>query len=546
MTEEREAALQAEIQGLQKDQGEMKEQLDRTKNQMDRMMGMMESLTKRMKGKANQEEQNPVSERQKMVGLGMDDGPSNAAQTTVSPTTQTLPTSSPQSLFPPQTSSLYPYPPYLLPYVTQDSGAFKPRAPTDTSFMSDPNTMAIKPIEIPVAEKSKKDTSEDSKRLFNVLEEMIKGLEGPYGYYDVMDASELSLVSGLVVPEKFKVPEFEKFDGTKNPQNHLRSYARKMHPHTQDDKLLIHCFQFSLTDSASVWYNQLDPNKINSWTDLAKAFMTQYRYMLDLAPTRESLRNMERKPSETWKEYAQRWRDAASQVQSSIPEQELTSLFLQTLKPIFFEKLFHLKRFAEVVVAGEMLESGLNSGKIDGGEAVGFKKGQGNKKKETEVNVASQEGYQPKSSYGPYYPPLNYCHPYHYPINYYQPPSNTYQYPYPSANNVTSGASFMSKSSIVQPSALSSSLKAKERTPIEPIPYTYTELLLQLLQQGLVTRIQYTKTWQPPYPKWYDVNAYCDFHSGAQGHSTENCTRLKYVVQDLVKSGKLSFSKEKS
>ncbi|OMP03859.1 chaperonin 21 precursor [Corchorus olitorius] len=68
-----------------------------------------------------------------------------------------------------------------------------------------------------------------------------------------------------------------------------------------------------------------------------------------------------------------------------------------TLKPIFFEKLFHLKTFAEVVVAGEMLESGLKSGKIDGGEAAGFKKGQGNKKKETEVNFTSQEGYQPKT-----------------------------------------------------------------------------------------------------------------------------------------------------
>ncbi|OMO61424.1 Retrotransposon gag protein [Corchorus capsularis] len=292
MADEREAALQAEIQGVKKDQGEMKEQLNSQRNQMDRMMAMMEILTQLMKGNGKQEEQNPVSEGQKMVGLGMDDGPSSATQTTVLPTTQTLPTSSSQSLFPPQASSLYPYPPYLLPYVTQDSGAFKPRPPTDTSFISDPNTMAIKPTESPVTEKSKKDTSEDSKHLFNVLEERIKGLEGPYGYYDVMDASELSLVSGLVVPEKFKVPEFEKFDGTKNPQNHLRSYARKMHPHTQDDKLLIHCFQFSLTDSASVWYNQLEPNKINSWADLAKAFMTQYRYMLDLAPTRESLRNM--------------------------------------------------------------------------------------------------------------------------------------------------------------------------------------------------------------------------------------------------------------
>lgn len=31
----------------------------------------------------------------------------------------------------------------------------------------------------------------------------------------------------------------------------------------------------------------------------------------------------------------------------------------------------------------------------------------------------------------------------------------------------------------------------------------------------------------------YDPNAYCEFHIGAPGHSTENCIALKHHVQDL-------------
>ena len=27
------------------------------------------------------------------------------------------------------------------------------------------------------------------------------------------------------------------------------------------------------------------------------------------------------------------------------------------------------------------------------------------------------------------------------------------------------------------------------------------------------------KPLQPPYPKWYNSNAHCDYHSGAAGHS---------------------------
>ena len=49
---------------------------------------------------------------------------------------------------------------------------------------------------------------------------------------------------------------------------------------------------------------------------------------------------------------------------------------------------------------------------------------------------------------------------------------------------------------------------------------------------------------QPPYPRWYNENVHCDYHSGNRGHSTENCTALKRRVQDLIKKGELTFEDE--
>ena len=46
---------------------------------------------------------------------------------------------------------------------------------------------------------------------------------------------------------------------------------------------------------------------------------------------------------------------------------------------------------------------------------------------------------------------------------------------------------------------------------------------------------------QPSYPKWYNENARCDYHSGNRGHSTEDCTALKRRVHDLIKAGALAF-----
>ena len=49
---------------------------------------------------------------------------------------------------------------------------------------------------------------------------------------------------------------------------------------------------------------------------------------------------------------------------------------------------------------------------------------------------------------------------------------------------------------------------------------------------------------QPSYPRWYNKNARCDYHSGNRGHSTEDCTTLKRRVHDLIKVGTLAFGDE--
>ena len=66
-----------------------------------------------------------------------------------------------------------------------------------------------------------------------------------------LDATELSLVSGLVIPHKFKTSTFDNYDGTKCPTTHLTMYCRKMSTYTDNDKLLMYCFQDSLTGIAA-------------------------------------------------------------------------------------------------------------------------------------------------------------------------------------------------------------------------------------------------------------------------------------------------------
>ena len=51
---------------------------------------------------------------------------------------------------------------------------------------------------------------------------------------------------------------------------------------------------------------------------------------------------------------------------------------------------------------------------------------------------------------------------------------------------------------------------------------------------------------EPPYPRWYDANASCDYHYGIKGHSTKNCMTLKNQVQAIKNVGYVSFSYDKA
>ena len=105
-----------------------------------------------------------------------------------------------------------------------------------------------------------------------VLEERLKAVEGA-DLYDPIHAVEMCLVPNVSVPKEFKVPEFIKYAGTECPVTHLKSYYNKMVEVVNDEKLLIHFFQDSLSRSALSWYTRLDNTKIRKWKDLVKAFV---------------------------------------------------------------------------------------------------------------------------------------------------------------------------------------------------------------------------------------------------------------------------------
>lgn len=75
----------------------------------------------------------------------------------------------------------------------------------------------------------------------------------------------------------------------------------------------------------------LECSKIRSWRGLFEAFLKQYKYKLDMAPTRLQLQNQSQRSNETFKEYAQRWREIGSRIRTMLSDNELVDIFMGIL-----------------------------------------------------------------------------------------------------------------------------------------------------------------------------------------------------------------------
>ena len=84
---------------------------------------------------------------------------------------------------------------------------------------------------------------------------------------------------------------------------------------------------------------KLDRNQIQTWIDLVKAFLARYNHVVETALDCMALMTMAKKEMESFKEYAHKWRDIASQVQPPLTKKETFFIFVNTLHEPYYEKM---------------------------------------------------------------------------------------------------------------------------------------------------------------------------------------------------------------
>ena len=61
---------------------------------------------------------------------------------------------------------------------------------------------------------------------------------GRFKFVVFADIAELCLIPDVVIPPKFKVPDFDKYKGTTCPKNHLKMYCGEMGAYAKHEKVI--------------------------------------------------------------------------------------------------------------------------------------------------------------------------------------------------------------------------------------------------------------------------------------------------------------------
>ena len=109
------------------------------------------------------------------------------------------------------------------------------------------------------------------------------------------------------LPAKFRMPQIETFDGTKDPVNHLNTYKNQMELHGYQDPIRCRAFTITLKGSALARFNRLPPSSISSFRELAIAFVSHFIGARMYKKPSYHLLTIKQSPQENLRSYVQRF-----------------------------------------------------------------------------------------------------------------------------------------------------------------------------------------------------------------------------------------------
>ena len=96
-------------------------------------------------------------------------------------------------------------------------------------------------------------------RVFSDLDDLVHRIDSPF----------TAFVTSFSLPPKFRMPQVETYDGSKDPLDHLESFKTLMHLHGVANEIMYRAFPTTLKGLTRIWFNRFMPNSIITFKELS-------------------------------------------------------------------------------------------------------------------------------------------------------------------------------------------------------------------------------------------------------------------------------------
>ena len=90
------------------------------------------------------------------------------------------------------------------------------------------------------------------------------------------DSPFTALVTSFPLPLKFRMPQVETYDGSKDPLDHLESFKTLVHLQGVVDEIMCWAFPTVLKSPTRVWFSRLTSNYISTFNELSAQFSSHF------------------------------------------------------------------------------------------------------------------------------------------------------------------------------------------------------------------------------------------------------------------------------
>ncbi|XP_017417505.1 uncharacterized protein LOC108328191 [Vigna angularis] len=139
-------------------------------------------------------------------------------------------------------------------------------------------------------------------------------------------------IMDVQISEQFIAPQFKIYDGTTDPEGHVKTFSNAMAFRTGNDAIWCRAFSLSLEDEALEWFNNLPPNSIENFAGLKQLFIRQFAASSTQDLTVFELVNLKQGKEETLRAFMDRYQKTVRRVKALSPELALHYI-LPALKP---------------------------------------------------------------------------------------------------------------------------------------------------------------------------------------------------------------------